>query len=229
MAISQGGEKVFGASNVSQYLYSLWDHRVDSAGTINPNVQYDVSYLSAAAALPAYDQSYGVSEALIQNNFSKLNPSISTGYGSTGPMGTAEVMPGMGTTGGRPDIAIQPNWVAQWLLSQGSTAEAVMMANAAASGNVPWHFVDENTGTLISSENYPYFWQDQRNVAGSYWSPQPVNGWPTYGKNGEPWSPDGSHMPDLNYVPYLITGSHYQLELLQAAADYEITATSSLL
>ena len=38
--------------------------------------------------------------------------------------------------------------------------------------------------------------------------------------------PDTAHMPDLNYVPYLITGSHYQLDLLQAAADYAITSFS---
>jgi hypothetical protein len=132
----------------------------------------------------------------------------------------------MPTAGGRPDIATQPNWVAQWLLSQDSTAETVMMANADAAGGIPWHFVDENTGTLIKSEDYPYFWQDRRNVAGSYWSPQPANGWPTYAANGDPWKPDTAHMPDLNYVPYLITGSHYQLKLLQAAANFAITSTS---
>ena len=99
VAISQGGNQVYSASNVFQYLYSLWDHRVDSAGTINPNVQYDVSYLIAAAALPAYDQSYGVSNAAIQTNYNKLNPASSSGYGSTGPMGTAEVQPVMGNAG----------------------------------------------------------------------------------------------------------------------------------
>jgi hypothetical protein len=31
-------------------------------------------------------------------------------------------------------------------------------------------------------------------------------------------------MPDLNYIPYLTTGSHYQLELLQAQADFAITS-----
>jgi hypothetical protein len=141
-------------------------------------------------------------------------------------MGTAEVQPLMPMAGGRPDVATQPHWVTQWLLSQDSSAETVMMANADASGNVPWHFVDENTDTLISSEDYPYFWQDRRNVAGSYWSPQPANGWPTYAANGNSWNPDTAHMPDLNYVPYLITGSHYQFKLLQAAADYAITSTS---
>ena len=222
VAIRQGGTQVYSANNVSQYLYSLWDHRVDSAGTINPNVQYDVSYLTAAAALPTYDQSYGVSISAIQTDYNKLNPSSSSGYGSTGPMGTAEVQPYMPATAGRPDIGPQPNWVAQWVLSQTSTAEALMMANANASGSVPWHLVDENSGKQINSDDYPRFYEDPNNntPGNPYWSPQPVNGWPTYGKNGEPWSPDTAHIPDLNYVPYLTTGSHYQLRLLQAAANF---------
>ncbi len=128
-------------------------------------------------------------------------------------------MPG---TGGRQDIATQPNWVAQWVLSQDSTAETVMMANADASGSIPWHFVDENTDTLISREDYPYFWQSP-NTSGS---PQPTNGGPTYGADGNPWATDTAHMPDLNYVPYLTTGSHYQLKLLQAATTYAITSTN---
>ena len=222
--IKQDGRQVYSASNVSQYLYSMWHHQVDSSGRVNPNVQYDVSYLTNAAALPAYDQTYGINNKNIQTNYDKLNSAISTGYGSTGPMGSAEVMTGMPTTGGRPDIATQPNWVAQWLLSQDSSAQTVMMANADASGSVPWHFTDENTGTLITTDDYPSFWQDPRNAAGSYWSPSPANGWPTYAKNGDPWTPDTAHLPDLNYVPYLVTGSHYQIKLLQAEADYAITS-----
>ncbi|MGE3281273.1 MAG: Ig-like domain-containing protein [Alphaproteobacteria bacterium] len=224
VAISQGGEQVYSAGNVSQYLYSLWHHRVDSAGTTNPHVQYDIAYLTAAAALPAYDRSYGVSSARIQTNYSKLDPASSTGHGSTGPMGIALVQPLMPTTGGRPDIGTQTTWTAQWLLSQNSTAAAVMMANADAAGGIPWHLTDETTGAPISLEDYPLFWQDPRNVAGLYWSPHPANGWLSYGANGNPWKPDTAHMPDLNYVPYLTTGDHYQLKLLQSAANYAITS-----
>ena len=68
----------------------------------------------------------------------------------------------MPSAGGRADIGTQPNWVAQWLLSQNNAAETVMMANADASGGVPWHLFDENRGTLFTNEDYPYFWQDPR-------------------------------------------------------------------
>jgi hypothetical protein len=132
-------------------------------------------------------------------------------------------MPG---PGGRQDIGPQPNWTAQWLLSQDPTAYYVMMADANASGSIPWHYTDESTGKPINEETYPNFMVNQ-GYAGYL---QPANGWPLYSNNGSPsadgdkWMPDAAHMPDLNYLPYLTTGSHYQLELLQAEANFAITS-----
>src|SRR5258708_17906253 len=73
VAINQGGQQVYSATGVQQYLYSMWDHQVASSGTISPNVQHDVPYLIATGAVPAYDTSYGVSDAAIQNNYNGLN------------------------------------------------------------------------------------------------------------------------------------------------------------
>jgi hypothetical protein len=186
----------------------MWDHQVASAGTINPNVQYDVPYLEATGAIQAYDTSYGVSDAAIQYNYGNLNAT------DTGPMGTGTVDTYMPGTGGRQDIGPQPNWTAQWLLSQNPAAYAVMMADANASGGVPWHYTDESTGEAVNGQTYPNL----------YSNPGPVNGAPQYGSATDPWTPDVAHMPDLNYLPYLTTGSHYQLQLLQAEADYAITS-----
>jgi hypothetical protein len=214
VSISQAGQ-VYAATGVQQYLYSLWHHEVDSAGTINPNVQYDVPYLEGTGAVPAYDTSIGAADAGIQSSFSGLNAT------NTGPMGTAGVTTYMPMTGARPDIGTQPNWVAEWLVSQNATAQQVMMADADASGGVPWHFTDENTGKPISLQTYPNFWDDYRGRL------VPANGWPNTGTGADPWIPDPAHMPDLNYVTYLTSGSHYQLELLQAQADFALTASNS--
>jgi hypothetical protein len=216
VSINQGGTQVYSASGVSQYLYSTWHHEVDSAGTISPNVQFDVPYLIAAGAIPAYDTSYGVSDAAIQKNYTGLNAT------NTGPMGTGEVVTAMPMTGGRPDIGPQPNWVAQWLLSQNAAAGSVMMANADAAGGIPWHFTDESTGAPINRVTYPTF-MDMAGLPANSGYLIPTNGWPVTGVNGDQWTPDAAHMPDLNYVPYLVTGSHYQLMQLQAQADYAIT------
>jgi hypothetical protein len=151
----------------------------------------------ATGAVQAYDTSSGVSDAAIQQNYSALNTSSGV-VGSTGPMGTADVTTYMPGTGGRQDIAPQPNWTAQWLLSQNATAQQVMMANGDASGSIPWHYIDQDTGEPISSQTYPNFVINE-DYPGSV---QPANGWPTYNTNIDPWTPDPAHMPDLNYVPY---------------------------
>src|SRR6185437_4492910 len=223
--ISQSGQTVYSANNVEQYLYSMWNHQVTSPGTISPNVQYDVGYLERTGAIQAYDTSVGVDTSSIDSYAASLSSS------NTGPMGTADVTPYMPTTGGRDDIGPQPAWVSDWLLSQSSTAEQTMLANAAAAGGIPWHFTDESTGEPINPITYSNFWDDSRGYQSG--TIEPANGLPNYpsaggqiSSDGDPWVPDTAHMPDLNYVPSLITGSPYQLELLQAQADYAISSMS---
>jgi hypothetical protein len=222
VSINQGGQQVYSATGVQQYLYSMWDHEVDSAGTISPNVQYNVPYLIATGAVPAYDTSYGVSDSAIQSDYTGLNAT------NTGPMGTGEVDTYMPGPGGRADIGPQPNWTAQWLLSQNASAYQVMMADANASGGIPWHYTDERTGEPINAQTYPNFTVGENLPQDGFL--QPANGWPQYSTtggptaDGDPWAPDPAHMPDLNYIPYLTTGSQYQLELLQAQVDFAITA-----
>src|SRR4029077_3687110 len=151
VSITKGGPQVYSATGVQHYLYSMWDHQVASAGTISPNIQYDVPYLIGTGAVPAYDTSYGVSDAAIQNNLSGLNAT------NTGPLGTGEVATYMPSPGGRDDIGPQPNWTAQWLLSQNAEVYQVMMADANASGSIPWHYTNESTGEPINGQTYPNF------------------------------------------------------------------------
>ena len=210
--LSQGGQQVYSATGVAQYLYSTWDHQVASAGTVDPNVQYDVPYLEATGAIPAYDTSIGVSDSVIQANLGGLTAA------NTGPLGTAGVTTYMPETGGRDDIGAQPAWVAEALTSQSAGAQQVMLADAAAAGGVPWHYTDESTGAPINTQTYPTFWDDASGAL------VPANGWPDSNPT-DSWTPDAAHMPDLNYVPYLISGSPYQLSQLQAEADYALSST----
>jgi autotransporter passenger strand-loop-strand repeat protein len=235
VTIAQGSQS-FTTSGVQQYLYSMWDHEIDSPETISPNVQYDVPYLIATGALENYDTSFGVSAATIQAEQSQLN-STGTVLKSTGPLGTANVDVHMEDTGVRPDIAPQPNWTALWLLSQNATAQQIIMDNGDASGGVPWHYNDYSTqtGALAVPMNVQTFPKFQLFQSASNGFLVPVNGWPSgYSPgggeilpNGNPWAPDTSHQPILNYLPYLATGSHYQLELLQAQAAFDIESITN--
>jgi hypothetical protein len=212
VTISQAGQQVYGATAVPQYLYSTWDHQVASAGTVNPNVQYDIPYLEATGAVPSYDTSLGVSDATIQGNLNALTAA------NTGPLGTAGVTPYMPMTGGRNDIGAQPAWVAEALLSQNAAAQQVMTADAAAAGGIPWHYTDESTGKPVNTLTYPNFWEDYRGEL------VPSNGWPD-SNAADAWALDPAHMPDLSYVPYLTSGSHYQLTQLQAQANFALAST----
>jgi hypothetical protein len=39
------------------------------------------------------------------------------------------------------------------------------------------------------------------------------------------WWPDPTHAPDLDYIPYLMTGSRYYLDQLNAEADFDVVST----
>jgi RTX calcium-binding nonapeptide repeat (4 copies) len=123
----------------------------------------------------------------------------------------------MGQTGGRSDIGPLTQWAAMYLVSQDPRALEIMMAQADAGGSIPWHFRDEATGDYVRIDLNPNLWIDYRatgsqSVAGGYTSP------------GGGWSPELAHQPSLSYVPYLITGTRYYLDELQAQASFVLAA-----
>jgi hypothetical protein len=225
VTISQAGKPAYSYGHVNQWLYSLWHHEVDSAGVVHPNVQYDVPYLEATGAILHYDTGLGgVADATIRDFHlcnTASNASPTTYQGSTNPMGASCLATYFASAGGRRegDWGPQPEWVVNWLLSQNALARTDMMENADAAGGIPWHYTDEDTGAPIDPDKFPSF---------PYAGMAPASGWPlgNHGSapaaNGDPWNPDTAHMADLNYIPYLITGSHYQLQLFDAQGVWSI-------
>ncbi|MFO1056662.1 MAG: right-handed parallel beta-helix repeat-containing protein [Dongiaceae bacterium] len=208
VAIKQGGSTVFTDAGIQQYANTTWHHEVTTDTIAQPHVVEDVNYLIKSGAIPAYDTSIGVDGSAIASDLSALAKA------DTGPLGPALVTQYMPTTGARPDIGPESAWTARFLISQDAGAEQVMMANADAAGSVPWHFRDEATGQPATLANHPDLWIDYRGAgAGSI---------PTAYAPGGGWQPDGSHVPSLSYVPYLVTGSHYYLDELQSQASWEI-------
>jgi Ca2+-binding RTX toxin-like protein len=212
VTIKQSGATTFSDSNIQQYDNSTWHHEM-TTDPVDTHVVEDVNYLIKSGAIPAYDTSLGVDPAAIASDLSALTPAV------TGPLGPGLVQQTMGMAGGRPDIGPEPAWVARFLVSQSADAEKVMLANADAAGSVPWHFIDEATGQPISIAQHPNVWIDYRGAdpSNSDAIAQPYN-------PGGGWSPDNAHSPSLTYVPYLMTGSHYYLDELQAQASFEMAA-----
>src|SRR5262249_32432417 len=157
----------------------------------------------------------GVSQTAISAELTELASS------TTGPLASALVTKYMPATSGRADLGPEPTWTVDYLLSQDAGAEKVMLANADAAGSGPWHFRDEATGQYVSIDQHPKVWIDSR---GADTSTLGADALPTPYSPGGGWTPDGSHTPSLTYVPYLVTGSHYYLDELQAQASYQLAS-----
>lgn len=200
-------------SNQGQWLYSKWHREIDSSGRIRPNPIFDMAYFARAGAILNYDLAVGYTASVIDTHYSGLNAT------NTAPMGTAVVETNMPNTGERCDIGPQTCWMALWIMSQYDKAYKLMMAIGDVAGAVPWHYIDEGTGKPIATSpaTISNFWASSDATAPNYLIP--TNGWPT----NQPFSVDQAHTPDLTYLPYLVTGSHYRLDLLQAQGDYAVT------
>jgi hypothetical protein len=232
----------FSASTVQQPIFTMWHHQIYQGGALNvesgaPNVKYNYAYLRDAGFLPDYDTSIPPDQAFIDNCGGGC------GYNShtypAAPMSTNYVTTAMVTQGGRYDLSLLPGWTVQWALaSQGVTcmnqsspdecswhARVNMMQNADAAGTGVFMYRDESTDAPVSAVTYA---SDANGP--SYGAGNSASCTITFGGSpnalgcyqGSSWAYDIEHVPDLNYVPYLITASHWQLMLLQYWANQQV-------
>lgn len=213
-AITGGGRILFSDPGIAHHRNATWHHEVWSGDTPHDFVAYDVDYLVKTGAIPAFDTTAGINAAVLDSDLAAIRAA------DTGPMGSGTVFTYMPSTGGRDDLGPVTTWAARYLLSQDPRAAEVMLANADASGSVPWHFRDEATGQPLTVDEHPYLWLDER---GANW-PDPLPDHVAVMRQDTGWTTDISHEPALNYVPYLVTGSHYRLDELLSQASYDLAA-----
>lgn len=137
------------------------------------------------------------------------------GGGQSGPaytiMGTAGVATYMPSTGERDDIGLLTESQAGFVLTGSGGARATMMAQAEASGSIPWHMRDETAGGPISFDRHPKAgWRSEGNIKTAK----------------SEWGIDVAHQPALTYLPYLLTGDPYYLEELQFACTWNFGGNS---
>ena len=209
------GVSVFSEVAVAHHRNANWHTQLWSGDEPAIFTAFDTDYMAEAGAIPHYDTSLGVKG-------SEIGRSLDIAALDDGPMGAAGIETSMPTTGGRQDIGLLPTWTAQFLVSQNQDAFDSMMLRADASGSIPWHFVDEATGTYVSVFDHPDLWIDSRQTSGPDALADPVGDLKT--ETG--WIPDRAHQPSLSYVPYLVTGDKYQLENQLAQAAYTIASVS---
>jgi hypothetical protein len=132
-----------------------------------------------------------------------------------GPMDSAGIYKGMPTTGDRPDLGLCTEWQAYYLATGAKAALRSTLAQAEGSASIQWHFRDENTGAPVDFYQHPEadcYPTDAFNNPHEHINYNSASG----------FTMDDAHMPDLWYIPYLLTNDPYYLEEGQFALTYAI-------
>lgn len=128
-------------------------------------------------------------------------------------MGLAGVAAYMPMTGEREDIGLVTEAQAEYICTGSAGALRDLLAQAEASGSIPWNMRDERTGAPVDFEVHPMVQWYGENARGEYVRyPEDTE---ALRASGVQATPDTAHMPALAYVPYLLTGDPYYLEALQ--------------
>ncbi|MGH3185103.1 MAG: hypothetical protein ACRDOE_24795, partial [Streptosporangiaceae bacterium] len=233
--IRQNGSTVFAQSNIDQFQYQTWHQLIYSSGApglLNGgvNVQHDTAAMARAGFIENYDPSTGVKTTLIADETRAMAGASTTVLGAPGfgILGNAGITQYMATTGGRADIGPTTQANAIWLMTQNAQAQAYALAQADAAGSVPWHLYDPTTGTYLATTQRPNLWIDPRGTTtgGATGLTQQLPQYYSKTSPGSGWAIDPGHQPDLSYDAYLLTGSRYYLDQLNAQASYDILITA---
>ncbi len=232
-SLSLAGREVFAEKAVDHRRLARWRKTFWwGAGEPPLAVAHDLSYLSATGALPNYDRTLrenGVKRPP-QNQTGDLRSALSAGSETraeqelkspfSGPdwqiMGRGPLTAYMPTTGGRPEIAPYPLWTVEYLLSMAPRAKALVLAAGDLAGAWPIHVRARTTGRIMTIDQRPEFWLDERGKDRPRWKPDRHPADPRQVR----LSPDQAHQPSLAYVPYMATGDYYYLEEAYFWANY---------
>jgi hypothetical protein len=214
------------ARTVTQNQYTNWHVVVRSNAVNDLNVQHDVAQLRASGAILPYDLTTGVNAATLQSY--DINILQAAGFGL--PLATNGVAPYMPNTGGRLDIGYTTQWNTTWLITQDQRAAKVAMAQSDTSGAVPWNRKLASSGHWLTPAETGTLrvWTDSR--GGSAANTTGVanlenNASSSAHLPGAVWTPDADHQPNLNYVPYIMTGARWNLDRLHAQAAFGLVST----
>jgi hypothetical protein len=206
-------------------------------------IDHNKGYLVTTKAIPKYDTNLNVAESLISSEYADWSSADKTLSGASRSVGNYSKS--LGDAGSHPWIGLMNKWDTMYLLTMDNRMLEKSIGNADLIGRIPWHFREADTlagsgrffdnpqsgsvdtfGRVVSVNARKTVTLSQLNL-------DPVDCGPQYAVDGlkiGAISDDGwgfydlgrHHMPDVAYVPYLMTGHYYYLEELQFEAAYAV-------
>jgi len=210
--IGAGGTKK-SQSGINVYLYcqysmrARWKKADGAAAPALPAVRHNTKYMSETGWVANYDQGLTYNASLITDLQSQM---ASAGWND--PRSSRGIGTSMGETGGRGDIGENTHPNALWLATGHPVAAKYAMDQSDAAGQIPWHPWNRKYGRWINPIDQPY------NRA----SADHDSSYRRSGAEKNPWSMDAGHMPQNNFVPYLLTARRVCLDRLMGQAAWTI-------
>lgn len=207
-AISVGGATVYTKSALAHYFAARWKKTFWHATTAALHVKFDTAHLLDSKTLPNYDRTIVVSETT-------LNQRYTVDSYNTEPMGNGQYNPDMGSTGGRPELALHPRWCVDWILTQDKRARKFALLHADIGGSWDVHHRDRSTGPAASYPIDSLHWPYVTKLGSASDSLNPATGQQeklAFGSTGPSMVAKTDHKPAFANVAYLLTGDVYYLE-----------------
>jgi len=212
VTITSGQTAVYQKKEVAHGRLSRWRkvfHWGESPAEVT--IDHDLAYLAGTGAVPNYDSTLQLPRRLLDAEPRSTETDIlRCGY-------LTAYMP---TTGGRPEIGPYPGWTAAYLMTMSPRLKQVVLSSGDLAGSWPIHVRNSKTKRLLTIDQRPDFWLDERGKDRPKWQPD---------RKPRPASaprldPDCAHQPSLAYIPYLLTGDFYYLEEAYFWANYCLVA-----
>jgi hypothetical protein len=215
------GQAVFTRAGVEHCYLTRWRKAFDlhaPAATVTPdlapfNLSKAIPPINAVVALDTRIDSVGANFEILQS-------------GAVDPI--------MGAHGGRAELGPLPDWTARFLATKNAAQGAFMLANGDLAGSWPIHVREPDHAVLsglgaehlLSIDEEPDAWlfSGGSGIKGTP-LPMPEYGSGVPGPGQSPLGPSNAHVPDLAYVPYLLTGDRYYAEEMAFWANHGMLAT----
>lgn len=210
--ITANGKTVYSTQSLTHYQYQTWHYVYYSNQEPLVNVQYDVLNLIQSNAIQPYNYTRGINQGVIDNAIDGL---ASPTWGQ--PFDNYGVLKAMPTTGGRADLGPLPLYTAAWIISQNNDLRRYMLGWGEAAGSVPLNYFAKNESRWLNVFDYPRLWLDGRC--------NPYSICPTQFSEENTWQPDTAHLPNLAFVPYMVTGRRYYLDRMEAISAWVASTT----
>lgn len=187
---------------MTHHHHTRWRYPIYFGYKQDNHALIDMQRVMAVGALPQFDLSLGADLGSIRQDYEQTRQKSHSLYDS------GLLTKSMPTTGGRPEIAILPQWAARYVVSGHDLARDVVLKHGEIAAYIPWNFYDADTQRLANILDHPEAWVDYRASLEKH-KIAPF-------KRTSDWHVDMAHQPSLAYLPFIITGDRYHYDTMKA-------------